>query len=291
MSVDIKSMFDSIKESLNNTKQNSGGNSSFRNLLKLEIGNTYLVRFIPNVSDPKNTFFHYFHHGWTSLSTGQYVDGLCLRTFGERCPICEARFKLYRTKSEEDRKLAYEIRQLEKHLVNVYVISDPTTTDNEGKVKILRFGKRIDDKVKAATDGDDAAEFGPKIFDLTENGCNFKIKVDTSSEGNRKFANYNNSRFTAPSAIPSMTAERIKEIHGNVFDLTKQVETKTAEELEQMLKDHFFVEKKTNFNTKGENASKTTTSESEKTVTSSKSTTAATGSKVDELLKQLDDLK
>lgn len=284
MSVDIKSMFDSIKESLNNTKQNGSGNSAFRNLMKLEIGNTYLVRFIPNVVEPKNTFFHYFHHGWTSLSTGQYVDGLCLRTFGERCPICEARFKLYKTKTEEDRKLAYEIRQLEKHLVNVYAISDPTTPDNEGKVKILRFGKRIDDKVKAATDGDDAIEFGPKIFDLSENGCNFKIKVDTSSEGNRKFANYNNSRFTAPSAIPAMTAARIKEVHESVFDLTKQVEMKTAEELEQMLKDHFYVDKKTNFSAK--------TTEAPKAAAKAESKASAEGgATVDQLLAELDKIQ
>lgn len=236
---DIKSMFESIKASLNVEK---AGNSFFRDFLKMETGKTYLVRFLPNIKDPKSTFFHYSHHGFTSLSTGQYVDATCPRSFGERCPICEERFKLYKTKKEEDRNLAYMIRTHDKHLVNVYVINDPTTADNEGQVKILRFGKRIYDKITDATEGDDADEFGERVYDLSENGCNFKIKVETSSENNRKFTNYNNSRFTAPCAIPNMTPEKVQEIYKGIFDLTKILEMKSEDELKNILKTHVFCE-------------------------------------------------
>lgn len=240
MSADIKSMFESIRESL--TAEKSSGNSLFRNFLKMEVGKSYLVRFVPNIVDPKSTFYHYSHHGFTSLSTGQYVDATCPRSFDERCPICENRFKLYKTKKEEDKNLAYMIRAHEKHLVNVYVVSDPTTPDNEGTVKILRFGKRIHDKILSATEGDDADEFGFKVYDLSENGCNFKIKVETASEGKRQFINYNNSRFTAPSAIPNMTPEKIQEVYKSTFDLTKILEMKTEEELSDILKNHVYCE-------------------------------------------------
>lgn len=237
---DIKSMFESIKASLSVEKTSSNG--MFRNFLKMEAGKTYIVRFIPNINDPKSTFFHYAHHGFTSLATGQYVDATCPKTFEERCPICEERFKLYKTKKEEDKNLAYTIRSHDKHFVNVYVVSDPTNPENEGTVKILRFGKRIYDKILDATEGDDADEFGPRIYDLTENGCNFKIKVETASEGNRKFTNYNNSRFTAPSAIPNMTPEKIKEVYESTFDLTKVLETKTEDELRAILSNHVYCE-------------------------------------------------
>ena len=237
---DIKSMFESIKESLN--VERTASNASFRNFLKMEVGKTYLVRFLPNIADPKSTFFHYSHHGFTSLSTGQYVDATCPRSFGERCPICEARFKLYKTKKEDDRNMAYMIRSHEKHLVNVYVVNDPTNAENEGTVKILRFGKRIYDKILDATEGDDADEFGPRVYDLTENGCNFKIKVESSSEGNRKFTNYNNSRFTAPSALPDMSAEKIQEVYEGIFDLSKILEMKSEDELNEILQNHVFCE-------------------------------------------------
>ena len=234
---DIKSMFESIKASLNVEKT---GNSSFRNFLKMEVGKTYLVRFLPNIADPKSTFFHYSHHGFTSLATGQYVDATCPRSFDERCPICEERFKLYKTKNEDDRNLAYMIRAHEKHLVNVYVVNDPTNAENEGTVKILRFGKRIYDKILDATDGDDKDEFGSRVYDLSENGCNFKIKVESSSEGNRKFTNYNNSRFTAPGAIANMTPEKVKEVYDGIFDLSKILEMKSEAELADVLKNHVF---------------------------------------------------
>lgn len=229
MSTDIKSMFESIKASLN--VQNPAGNAAFRNFLKMEVDKIYLVRFIPNIADPKATFFHYSHHGFTSLSTGQYVDATCPRSFGERCVICEARFKLYKTKKEDDKELAYAIRAHDKHLANIYVVSDPTNSENEGQVKILRFGKRIYDKVLSATEGDDADEFGSRVYDLSENGCNFKIKVETASEGNRKYINYNNSRFTSPGAVPNMTPEKLQEVYAGIFDLTKIVEMKTEAEL------------------------------------------------------------
>ena len=235
---DIKSMFESIKESLKEDK--SSNNNAFRNFLKMEAGKTYLVRFIPNVKDPKSTFFHYAHHGFTSLSTGQYIDATCPRSFGERCPICEERFKLYKTKNEDDRNMAYMIRSHDKHMANVYVVNDPTKAENEGSVKILRFGKRIYDKILDATEGDDADEFGHRVYDLTENGCNFKIKVETAQDGTRKFTNYNNSRFTAPCAIPNMDPDKIQEVYDNIFDLTKILEMKSETELNDILKNHVF---------------------------------------------------
>ncbi|MDD4110010.1 MAG: hypothetical protein PHS54_00490 [Clostridia bacterium] len=300
-SSDITSMFDSIKESLNSTQPS--GDSSFRNFLKMEVGKTYLVRFVPNISDPKATFFHYSHHGFTSLSTGQYVDATCPRSFGERCPICELRFKLYKTKKEEDKNLAYMIRAHEKHLVNVYVVNDPTNSENEGNVKILRYGKRIQDKILQATEGDDADEFGPRVYDLTENGCNFKIKVETASEGTRKFTNYNNSRFTAASAIPNMSAEKMQEVYKNLFDLTKVLDIKSENELNMIIKEHILCEggkiseeRESSKNTKEERDSDEKP-EIEKDAPSKKevkketsSASNATKAKIDNLLEGLDNL-
>lgn len=294
---DIKSMFESIKESLSVEK--TASNTSFRNFLKMEVGKTYLVRFIPNIKDPKATFFHYSHHGFTSLSTGQYVDATCPRIIGERCPICEARFKLYKTKKEEDRNLAYTIRGHEKHLVNVYVVNDPTTPENEGNVKILRFGKRIYDKILDATEGDDVDEFGHRIYDLSENGCNFKIKVESSSEGNRKFTNYNNSRFTAPSAIPNMNPEKIQETYKNIFDLSKILEMKSEDELNDILKNHVFCEEgknnakaNTSAASSNENESDSTEAEVEqpKKKEIKEESTSSTDEKIKNLLDGLDNL-
>jgi len=237
--VDVVSMFDSIKESLNTEK---GGTGTFRNILKFKAGNTYLVRIIPDIKAPKETFFHYFHHGFTSNETGQYVDGLCLTTWNERCPVCEERFKLWKKGTEKDKALARLMRRLEKHYVNAYVIDDPTNEENNGTIKVLRLGVRLYEKIQSAVEGDDADEFGARVFDLSENGCNLKIKVETTTgdDGKSKFTNYSNSRFTMPGAIPGMTPERMQETYENVYDLSEFADRKTEDELKDMMNVHVF---------------------------------------------------
>lgn len=240
--IDVKSMFESIKDSLKKEKETS---NSFKDILKLVTGNSYIVRLIPNIKDPKETIFHYYHHGWTSNETGQYIDAICPTTWGERCIICEERFKLWKTGDEKNKALASLIRRLEKHYVNVYVINDPVEDKNNNTVKILRMGIRLYEKVQSAIEGDDADEFGSRVFDLTEAGCNLKIKVESSQDGNKKFTNYNNSRFTTSSAIPGMTSEKIQEIYENIYNLPNYVERKTTDDLKEMLRIHVFGDKKT----------------------------------------------
>lgn len=230
----LKNMYESIKNSLN-TKTT---NASYKDYLKTEVGKSYLVRIIPNVKNPEDTFFHYRHHGFTSYSTGQYVDGFCPGTLEERCPICEYRLKLYKKGDDSSRDTAFSIRTHEKHLANVYVIDDPSNPENNGTIKVLRFGKSLHNKILRATIGDDADEFGYKIYDLSDKGCNFKITVDTASESGRKFTNYNDSRFTSPGAIPGMTKEKMMEVYDNIFDLRNMVEIKSTKEMDEILSRH-----------------------------------------------------
>jgi len=121
-------LFESIKEALNKKTTTESG---FRDFMKLEIGNTYLVRLIPNIQAPERTIYHYYHHLWKSAVTNQLVSVLCPTTYGERCPIDEYRSKIYRTNNEGEIKRIQPIRRNENWLVNVYVVKDPTTPENQ----------------------------------------------------------------------------------------------------------------------------------------------------------------
>ena len=225
------SMFESIKGAL---VQNT--NSTYSEIMKTTPGNTYTVRLLPYAPDPKNTFFHHYNQGWTSFSTGEYVQALSPTTFGERDPISEARFKALRVGSEDEKEKANTIRRMEKWLVNVYVIDDPQNPDNNGKVKILRYGKQLQKIIAEAIEGEDAEEFGPRIFDLGPDGANFKIKCEQQGE----YPTYVSSRFTTVGST-DLSEEKQKEIYDSAFDLTKVFPLKTYDELVKMLNDHFFV--------------------------------------------------
>jgi hypothetical protein len=228
-------LFESIKEAL--TKKSSTAESGFRDFLKLEIGNTYLVRLIPNLEAPERTLFHYYHHLWKSVVTNQLVSTLCPTTYGERCPIDEYRSKIYRTNNEAEIKRIQPIKRNENWLANVYVIKDPTNPENQGQVKILRFGKQLNKIITDAISGDDSDEFGAKIFDLSEKGCNLRIKVEANEGG---FPTYVASKFLSPSPLEGV--EDIEELYKSFKPLDTIMEHKSTEDVEKLLKVHFLGE-------------------------------------------------
>ena len=235
MSTFNTSMFQSIKDALAKN-DNENGPATYTEILKTTPGNTYTVRLLPFAKDPKNTFFHYFNHGWVSFATGQYVQSLSPMTFGERDPIAEERFRILRTGTEDEKEKVKAIKRLEKYLVNVYVIDDPTNPDNNGKVKMLRYGKQVHKIIMEAIEGEDAEEFGPRIFDLGTNGVNFKIKCENQGE----YPTYVSSRFTSAGKL-NLSDDEQKKIYDGVFDLTKVYTLKSYDELKQMLDEHFYV--------------------------------------------------
>jgi len=228
------SMFQSIKDALVKT-EGEGGNATYNEIMKTTPGNTYTIRLLPYAKDPKNTFFHYFNHGWVSFATGQYVQALSPMTFGERDPIAEERFKILRTGTEDDKEKIKAVKRLEKYLVNVYVIDDSQNPDNNGKVKILRYGKQLHKIIMEAIEGEDAEEFGSRIFDLGTTGVNFKVKCENQGE----FPTYVSSRFTTAGKL-ALSEDEQKKIYDSAFDLTKVYSLKSYDELKAMLNEHYY---------------------------------------------------
>lgn len=225
------SLFQSIKSALAQDSSNTG----LSEVLKTEVGNTYTVRLLPYAKDPKKTFFHYFTHGWTSFSTGQYVAALSPQTFGERDPIAEERYRILRTGTESEKEKAKAIGRSEKWLVNVLVVNDPVNPDNNGKVKILRYGKQLQKIITDAIEGEDSEELGPRIFDLSPNGCNLKVKVEKQGE----YPSYVSSKFSMPSALPDLDDAKAKKIYDSCHELDKVFTLKSQDELKALLQEHF----------------------------------------------------
>ena len=227
------SMFDSIKSAL--AADDKGSKSGFSDILKTEVGNTYTVRLLPFGKDPKKTFFHYYQHGWNSFATGQYTSAISLQTFGERDPIAEERYKILRTGSDEEKDKAKAIVRSEKWLVNVYVVNDPVNPENNGKTKILRYGKQIHNIIVDAIEGEDSADLGPRIFDLGPNGVNFRVKVEKQGD----FPTYVSSKFAMPSAIEGFDDDNHNSVYDSVHDLSEIFAVKSYDELKDMMNEHY----------------------------------------------------
>jgi len=229
-----KSMFESIKTAL--VRQDTG-NSSYRDILRMEPDKTYVVRLLPNLTDPSKTFFHYFQHSWNSFATGKFISLISPSTYGERDPISELKYKMLRSGSDEDKKKASSLVWAERWLVNVYVVEDPTNPDNNGKVKILQFGKQLHKIIMRAIDGDDADDLGPRVFSLKSDGVNLKIVCETQGG----YKTYVSSKFSMPKALDNVNDKTSKDILNGVHDLEKINPVKSYDELKKMLDEHFLV--------------------------------------------------
>lgn len=234
-------MFDQIKESLSSEKKETG-NSLYKEIMKFSAGNTYQVRLVPNPNSPKETLFHYYNHGWNSNATGKYVTALCPTTYGETCPIDAYYLKTYRTGTEFEKESARVLSRKEGWMVNVYVVSDPENPENEGKVKILRYGKELAKIIESALEGDDAQEFGvERVFDVAS-GSTLRIKCESrtgNNRGNKQMVTYASSKFLSPSKL-DLTDAQLDEIHSSVHDLKAVNKPTTPAEMQRLLDEHFF---------------------------------------------------
>ena len=235
-------MFESIKNALESAKTKNA-DSNFRNIISIAKPGNYLVRLLPNTSNPAETFLHYFHHGWNSERDGKYVSITSPSTWHERCLISEAYFKILRDGTKENQEKAKAcLRRKENWYVNVYVIQDPNEPKNNGTVKILRYGKQLNEIINSAISGDDSQEFGEKIFKLDETGCTFRIKAEqvTDKPGAPKYPKYTASKFLSPGPIENFDESKIPEIYNSTYDLNTLVEHKTPDEIQEFLNIHFY---------------------------------------------------
>ena len=87
-----------------------------------------------------------------------------------------------------------------------------------------------------AIEGDDADEFGMRIFDLSKDGCNFKIKAERQGD----FPTYVSSRFASPSKIDGMTDSATQKAYDDTHELESVYPVKSYDDLKKVLDEHFY---------------------------------------------------
>jgi hypothetical protein len=228
------SLFESLQEIITNK---TNYESNFKDFLKFETDKNYILRLIPNVQDISKTWYEYAQHIWDSKVTGKKVSTLCPNTYKEKCPICEYRSKIWATKNQDLIDGILPIKKNKRWLYNVFVIKDPTNPSNEGQIKLLNAGEQLEKIIESARSGDDKDEFGHKIFDLSEKGCNLDVKVEKNKGG---YPSYVTSRFKSPSKIDILdTDSKIDAAYDGFKPLDSIFKVRTYNEIKDLLDIHF----------------------------------------------------
>jgi hypothetical protein len=161
-------------------------------------GNGYAVlRLLPAPAvdgDDGLPWVKVFDHGFQGPG-GWYIEN-SLTTLGQKDPVSEYNSQLWNSGIEANKEVARKQKRRLSYICNVYVVEDPKNPQNEGKVFLYKFGKKIFDKINEAMNPQFEDEKAVNPFDLWE-GANFKLKI-RNVEGYR---NYDKSEFAASNAL------------------------------------------------------------------------------------------
>lgn len=156
---------------------------------------TATIRFLPRVEGDELPWVRVFSHGFQGPTGKWYIEN-SLTTLGEQDPVSELNTQLWNSGVEANKKIAQNQKRRLSYIANVLIVSDPKHPENEGKVMLFKFGKKIFDKImdKARPTFED--EKPVNVFDFWE-GANFKLRM-RKKDG---FTNYDESAFQEPSAL------------------------------------------------------------------------------------------
>ena len=159
-------------------------------------GNGYaVIRFLPAVKGEDMPWAKVWNHAFHG-PTGQWYIENSLTTVGQNDPVSEMNSAYWNSGVESDKEIARRQKRKLQYFANIYVVSDPANPQNEGKVMLYRFGKKIFDKCMEAMQPAFQDETPVNPFDFWE-GANFKLKI-RKVDG---YWNYDKSEFEAPSAL------------------------------------------------------------------------------------------
>ena len=189
-----------------------------------------VIRFLPAPEGCDLPWVQVWSHAFQS--NGKWMIDNCLTTLGQNCPVCEANRELWNTGSKDNQNIVRDRKRKLSYYSNIYVVKDPANPENEGKVFLYKFGKKIFDKIMASMqpEFDDEEPINP--FDFWK-GANFKLKL-VKKDG---YWNYDKSEFAPSSALleDDDELETIYKSLNNLNDFVSPSEFKSYEDLKKRL--------------------------------------------------------
>ena len=175
-------------------------------------GNGYAVfRFLPAVKGEDLPWARLWSHAFQGPG-GWFIEN-SLTTLNKKDPVSESNSLLWNSGVEADKEIARKRKRKLSYIANILIVSDAKHPENEGQIKLFKFGKKIFDKITEAMKPEFEDEKPINPFDFWE-GANFKLKI-RKVDG---YWNYDKSEFDSPSTIKE-NDEAIEELWNKQYPL------------------------------------------------------------------------
>lgn len=229
---DLSSLVEKANETTG-SGQNNSKDERFWYPQRDKAGNGYaVIRFLPGLAEASTPWVRYWDHAFKG-PTGQWYIEKSLTSIGQQDPIAELNSKMWNSGIEADKAIVRQRKRNLRYVANVLIVSDPANPENEGQVKLYRFGKKIFDKIMDAMQPKFPDEAPINPFDMWE-GADLVLKI-RQVEG---YPNYDTSSFKSPSALLGGDDGQLEELYNKQFDLSEWTNTdnyKSYDELKTRL--------------------------------------------------------
>jgi len=193
-------------------------------------GNGYaVIRFLPAPINEDLPFVRIWNHGFQGPGGKWYIEN-SLTTIGKNDPVSELNSELWNSGSEANKEIARRQKRKLTYISNILVIKDPAHPENEGKIFLYKYGKKIFDKIKDLTEPQFEDEKPVNPFDF-DTGANFKLKI-RNVEGYR---NYDKSEFERPSPVTE-DLEKLEKIWNSEHSLIQFLDSKHFKSYDELKK-------------------------------------------------------
>jgi len=211
------------------TESNSYADDRFWKPTRDKAGNGYaVVRFLPAREGEDLPWVRYWDHGFKGPTGLWYIEN-SLTSVGQDDPVSEMNSVLWNSGRDEDKAIARERKRRLHYVSNVLVVSDPSNPENEGKVFLYKFGKKIFDKIMESMQPAFEDEEPINPYDFWE-GAEFKIKI-RKVEG---WVNYDKSEFSSQSALYSGDESRLEEVYNKLYSLQDFLDPKNYKSYDEL---------------------------------------------------------
>ena len=184
-----------VKEVEKMNTGSSGGDDRFwkPEMDKTGVGSA-IIRLLPAPEGEDLPWVKMYSHAFQGPG-GWFIEN-SLTTLGQKDPVSEHNRELWNSGSEKDKETVRKQKRKLNYYSNIYVVKDPLHPENEGKVFLFKFGKKIFDKILNAMQPEFEDEEPMNPYDFWT-GANFRLKI-RKVEG---YWNYDKSEFDKPSPL------------------------------------------------------------------------------------------
>ena len=165
-----------------------------------------ILRFLPEPTGEELPWVRVFSHGFQGPG-GWYIENSLTTLTGQKDPVSEYNSKLWNNGTDAGKDQARKQKRRLQYISNVYVVKDSANPDNEGKVFLYKYGKKIFDKLNEAMQPQFEDETPVNPFDFYE-GADFRLKA-RNVEGYR---NYDKYQFDSPSEFLGGDDDALEEV-------------------------------------------------------------------------------